>query len=168
MANRLDLLFQNGAAHPVDASQLNAIVTVINELVTELNNVNSLLERISKSELVVLARKNLTMSFPADGQLRNISSWNVQLNKDEIFNSATGITTIKQSGTYTTVVKTLVSGDNVASPRSKLTIYYGGQEKGLDEDTTFQALGTLVQNYRRALEANVTDSINVGQNIIPN
>lgn len=153
----LDLTFVDGQT--CSAAQLNSIVSRINELIVSANNNSDLLDTITKSELLVLAVKNTTQTFDGDGQSRVITDWTTKLNKNSIFNAATGVATIPTQGTYTILAKTLVSSTNSTAPRSKLTILGNGQTLGISEDTVFQEQANPVQNYRRNHDANATSQM---------
>ncbi|MGL5925565.1 hypothetical protein [Chroococcidiopsis sp.] len=166
MADKLNVSFQDG--REAFAADLNAIVTVVNQLVTENTGIKATLDRISKSELMVLATKSTQQNFIGNGNAITLNGWIAQLNKDSIFNPATGVTTIKEAKNYTIIFKTLISADNAASPRSKASIIAGGSEVGISEDTTFQEITTVVQNYRNTQACEATVFLNPNAVILPN
>jgi hypothetical protein len=150
----LDLTFIDGQTVP--ASSLNAMVTTINSLISANNSITALLNQISKSEILVIANKATTKTFTGNGVANPIDGWMTTLNKAIAFNAASGVFIVPETGTYTIIAKTLVSGTNANAPRSKLWISANGQEVGLSEDTVFQQSSTIVQNYRRDHDANAT------------
>jgi hypothetical protein len=164
MVTPLSITFVNGQT--CSAEQLNALVGTINSLISENNSINALLETISKSELLVVASKASLQTFVGNGQLNTITGWTTSLNKGSIFNASTGIATVASTGTYTIVGKTLYSADNATAPRSKLSIFAGGQQAGLSEDTVFQESNSLIQNYRRNHDVSATLNLNASSTIL--
>lgn len=158
--SQLTITFSDGESVP--ASKMITLVAKVNELVNQANNQTNLLDTISKSELLVVAEKASIQNIPGDGQNNVISGWTTILNKNSIFNAATGVATIPSQGTYTVIAKTLFSINNVMQPRSKIWISVNGVEVGLSEDTVFSEQNLMIGNYRRNHEVNATSQMSPG------
>lgn len=154
----LNIVFQNGKS--VDDSQLNALVLQFNNLEAQLSNLQSTINSISKSQLIVLATKALQQTLDVTGQANIIKELNPRINVGSILNPATGIIKAPVSGTYTVEAKTLISADNARSPRSKITINAGGEPVGISEDTVFSNNPGIVDNYRFTHFSNATIQLN--------
>jgi hypothetical protein len=160
----LNLVFTNGQL--VDAAQLNAIVLQFNTLEGRLAVLEQTVSAISKSQLLVLATKNVQQVLNTMGQNNIISGLNPRINVNSILNAATGIITTPISGTYTIEAKTLVSADVAQSPRSKLTITAGGNPVGVSEDTVFSTNPVNIDNYRYTHFANATIQLNANTPVL--
>lgn len=158
----INITFANGST--VDAAQLNALVAIINQNESKINNLTSTLNAISKSQLLLLANIKLEQTLLTNGS-NNIIVWEPKINFGSIL-SINNVITTPSSGTYTIETKTIISADNAVSPRSKLVIYAGGNPVGISEDTTFQESPGSISNYRNSHYANATVQLNSGVPII--
>ncbi len=165
MANLINIVFTNGTP-PVEAAQLNAIVSAINTQIAEFNALNQQYATLNKSKEIVRAYKNTEQALTMNGAANTIQNWVSELNIGTALNVSTGVTTIPETGIYRADLKAFISASNASRIRCKLSIVGSGTELGKAENNSYGTV-TTISNYRQDLYCFGQVSMSAGVTIVP-